>query len=572
MTVACGQEALEPFGIVQTYPAGTTWEDIDAQAIEALTLQHRVVVLRGLTPWSSKEEMVDHVRELGPLQSWQFGGIHDLKIDPSTENYLYTAHEVPLHWDGAFASECPRLLVFRCIEAGSGGGETVFFDTTRLLEQATDAEKQEWAGDVKLKTERKAYYGGTVVRKMIEPHPIDARPTLRFAEPVADLNPVEVEILGGQFYPPGARPKSSVEDLCKELRRPEFRYEHVWQEGDILIADNDALLHGRNAFENASGRRIWRANVLNRKRPWWQPLADSWRIRRPEFLNAEIPIILIPAALLAQDLRSLATWIFAEMVLLFWLLFMVGDVVNCYADRDTDRVYKTHLSEAVRRLGKHNIMMQLGVMGGLIAGLSLHLWLGQGRPYWIPLGTVLGGVMAALYSVGPAPMKESGAMQIGWYVIILFLGPMTFVSGVFVSWPEPHMMLVAASFGLLQAGTLLMNNAEDLKEDHHGRVRTASVALGRGRVLEVAVGCVVLGSVGVAGLLWPQTKVGYLAGLAFAASAGATQLWILKARRRCQNGSADEFDRVVKKANRWLPRFLMSNAWATLALALATRL
>ena len=39
-------------------------------------------------------------------------------------------------------------------------------------------------------------------------------------------------------------------------------YAHRWQTGDVVIADNFTLLHGRRAFEHGTVRDIRRVNVL----------------------------------------------------------------------------------------------------------------------------------------------------------------------------------------------------------------------------------------------------------------------------------------------------------------------
>jgi alpha-ketoglutarate-dependent taurine dioxygenase len=93
---------------------------------------------------------------------------------------------------------------------------------------------------------------------MIAPHPRSGEETLRFAEPVQDLNPVSLEIPGGT---PEQR-DALVAEMSKLLRKPEYLVAHRWRAGDVLIADNHALLHGRNAFVHAALRHIRRINIL----------------------------------------------------------------------------------------------------------------------------------------------------------------------------------------------------------------------------------------------------------------------------------------------------------------------
>jgi hypothetical protein len=117
-------------------------------------------------------------------------------------------------------------------------------------------------------------------------------------------------------------------------------------------------LHGRRAFTRGAPRHLYRVNVLDEDRRWWASLRAAWRVRRPEFFRAELPILLIPALLVAATPASLLSLAFLEGVLLFFLLFNVGDMVNCWFDKDIDLHRKTHLSEAISRLGSRSLLLQ----------------------------------------------------------------------------------------------------------------------------------------------------------------------------------------------------------------------
>ncbi len=78
-----------------------------------------------------------------------------------------------------------------------------------------------------------------------------------------------------------------------------------------IIADNHALLHGRNAFVHAAPRHIRRVNVHDPGRTLFDDVRAAIRIRRPEFMVAEIPILLAPALLLSARVEDLATPVFA---------------------------------------------------------------------------------------------------------------------------------------------------------------------------------------------------------------------------------------------------------------------
>jgi alpha-ketoglutarate-dependent taurine dioxygenase len=53
-----------------------------------------------------------------------------------------------------------------------------------------------------------------------------------------------------------------IAEMAALLRAPRNCAEHAWRAGDVLIADNHALLHGRKAFIDATRRHLRRVNIL----------------------------------------------------------------------------------------------------------------------------------------------------------------------------------------------------------------------------------------------------------------------------------------------------------------------
>jgi len=455
--------------LVRQLPEGTRFADLDPDELRGQVFTHRVVVLRGL----AAEGPVDwpaSVRRLGPLQPWPFGAVHEIKVDPEAENYLYTTHEVPLHWDGAFKGEIPGILAFQCHRAPpqGAGGETVFVDTVALWNAADEATRERLRrGRYRYTTEKKAHYGGTFTSDVVGRHPITGETVLRYAEPVDDLNPVAVEAL------------TEVGGLHELLHTPGARYQHAWRDGDVVLADNHALLHGRTAFVADAPRHLLRVNVLDDDGDWLTLVRDALRIRRLEFGLAELPIVLIPLGLLGpvDPVRA------AGVVAVLWLLYQAGDMANCLADREVDVAGKTALAEAIRRLGVRNVVAQIAASA--VVALGLAAWLGLD----IFAATVLGILLAVQYSLPPIQAKSRGLLQLPYSASILFVGPMLLVELALTGTMSLSMLAIAVAFGTMQQGALLINIVEDLREDTQHGLRTAGVVLGwRGSVWGALLG------------------------------------------------------------------------------------
>ena len=254
-------DQLSPFGIIVHAPApGANLSAIDTAYVTQLVEQNRVVILRGFSQLEL-DAFPNFCRKFGAILEWEFGSVNNLRVDPNAKNYLYTNHAVPFHWDGAFVSQAPHYIFFHCDVApiGESGGETLFCDTTRVLNHASAADLELWKKiRITYTTEKVVHYGGTFTSPMIVSHPINGTDVLRYAEPVTDLNPVTLTIDGLV----GMAHSEFIADMNARINDNSCCYEHPWLTGDVVIADNFTLLHARNAFKDGVVRNIRRVNVL----------------------------------------------------------------------------------------------------------------------------------------------------------------------------------------------------------------------------------------------------------------------------------------------------------------------
>lgn len=559
---------LAPFGVVAHFAPGTRLHEIDPVLLSDWVDAHRVVVLRGVDA-PSRAELVGAARRLGPLQPWSFGAIHEIQPKPRPDNYLYSRHAVPLHWDGAFAGRAPRLLFFHCLaSAEEAGGETVFVDTTRVLDR-TSADTRELYGQLSFtyETDHVAHYGGKFTAPLVDVHPRTHHAVLRFAEPVVDVNPVRVRAEG---LDPIAS-ANQIAALRKALAADDATLCHAWKAGDLLVADNHALLHGRRALEGAPDgtRHLRRINVLDEpKRTWRDDVRDSVRIRRPEFMVAEIPIFFVAALVSGLTGSTLASFRFAELFALFFLLFHFGDMANCLADRDLDAIYKTRLAEAVRGLGVRRVTTQIVMTAALAIALAVDLTLATGRP--LILGLVLLGLfLGHQYSFGPLRFKTRGVLQILALVLLIFVGPMWLVAEVLGA-GHTNLDLFFA-YGAMQQGTILINTAEDMPEDREAGIHTSAIQLGMRSTLLAALVLVVVGGAAVGLRLgMPLHAAGRLVALLpFVVGWG----WVAGDIAACFRAlrGADEATSLahVRKAARRMPIWITVTAWGALVAAWA---
>lgn len=216
-------------------------------------------------PRLSRDELLAYCRSAAtggedPLLHWGFGPLMDLRVDEASSNYLFSRERVPFHWDGVFF-EVPHVLVFQCLEAPEpgAGGETLFCRAEKLYAAIPRELRQRWAGaEITYTTEKLAHYGGEVTIPLFGTHPNKGTPVVRFAEAVTtEKNPVTTRVSGVS-----AR---DAEDLTRYLTEQiyaeAFCHVHTWRAGDLVLADNHSLLHGRRAFRKDAPRHIRRVQI-----------------------------------------------------------------------------------------------------------------------------------------------------------------------------------------------------------------------------------------------------------------------------------------------------------------------
>ncbi len=254
-------QQLSPFGLVaRSTSPGTDLTVVPTSLLKQWIDEHRFVVLKGFAPLDGPA-LPDFCRRLGDLLEWEFGAVNDLRVDPEAKNYLYTNRAVPFHWDGAFLPRSPHYIFFHCDLApdAQSGGETLFCDTIQLLAHAPIERQKLWEHVViTYTTEKIVHYGGSFSSPLLASHPTLGTRVLRYAEPVEDLNPVQLKIAGiSEEQQP-----EFLADMHRRLNDENCCYAHQWESGDVVIADNHALLHGRRAFANQTRRHIRRVNIL----------------------------------------------------------------------------------------------------------------------------------------------------------------------------------------------------------------------------------------------------------------------------------------------------------------------
>lgn len=197
---------------------------------------------------------------IGIIRDNNFGRIWNVRVEPGSGSNAYTALELAPHVDLATREYQPGLQILHCVENTAPGGRAMMIDGFRVAED--------------LRTEAPAaFHLLTTVPWHMSNRAADS--DYRWNSPAIVLDQAgQVAEIRSIYFLRGPLnvPFDLVEDLYaadrllhEKLLDPRYRMLFDYRPGDLMLFDNRRILHGREAFDAAEGRRWLRGCYLERE-------------------------------------------------------------------------------------------------------------------------------------------------------------------------------------------------------------------------------------------------------------------------------------------------------------------
>jgi L-tyrosine isonitrile desaturase/decarboxylase len=271
---------LKPFGaLVEPKTAKTNVRDLDTEDLRRLFRENQLVLLRGFTTFQNPEEFANYCDAWGEVSLWPFGKVLELIQQENPEDHIFDNSYIPFHWDGMYRPQIPEYQIFHCVKAPlpGQGGATTFSNTVLALKFAPSEVKELWSKVTGAYQRKMEFYSSKTLSPIITKHPYRDVSVIRYNEPPSEdrghfVNPPNLEFTGIDNEELATFHRS----LEEALYSPKNFYAHEWQSGDIVIADNFSLLHGRERFASKSPRHIQRVHVLSNP-PFANPGLESYQ-------------------------------------------------------------------------------------------------------------------------------------------------------------------------------------------------------------------------------------------------------------------------------------------------------
>lgn len=258
---------IYPFGLlIEPNSLADEVNDLDVEELRKLFQKEHLIALRGFCAFRGTEDFSEYCERWGEISIWPFGKVLELVEHENPEDHIFDNNYVPLHWDGMYRQQIPEYQIFRCVQAplSGQGGRTTFSNTILALKHASSELKAVWSKVTGIYKRKMEFYDSKTVSPIITEHPREGFSVIRYNEPPSEdkghfINPPDLEFTGLN--------KTELEmfrrNLKASLYAPTNFYAHEWQTGDVVIADNFSLLHGREEFESKAPRHIQRVHVLS---------------------------------------------------------------------------------------------------------------------------------------------------------------------------------------------------------------------------------------------------------------------------------------------------------------------
>src|SRR5215208_3396292 len=204
-------------------------------------------------------------------------------------------------------------------------------------------------------------------------------------------------------------------------------------------------------------------------------------VSRVEFMVMGIPVIALSALLAASrpdDLMGDGAVRLGLLATLWYLAYWICSQVNCLADYELDKTYKSRLPRAIDILkGPRIIWVMIAVEIVVASAIVVYLAITDSRLGLVVLW-VVGLFLVGAYSLEPLRFKRRGFLNLVTLALILYFLPALYIYYAMAPQMKILPLLALLGFSTQMIGLLLVNQIEDYHEDKQMNVLTSTVRWG----------------------------------------------------------------------------------------------
>lgn len=237
------------------------------------TLRFGVTVVSGVP--AQEGAGLELARRVGFLRQTNFGVSFQVRTKPDPNNLAYTALALPLHTDLPNQELPPGIQFLHCIANDAEGGGSVLADGIALAEALRAEDPEAFALLSEVAIPFRFHDRTDDIRSRQRVINLDDRGSvheIKWSSHLRDVFDMDPRGMAG-FY-------RACRAFARRVADPAFHVRLRLGAGDCLVFDNRRILHGRDAFDPASGGRhlegcyVDRGEFLSRIRMLARALGD----------------------------------------------------------------------------------------------------------------------------------------------------------------------------------------------------------------------------------------------------------------------------------------------------------
>lgn len=208
-------------------------------------------------------------------------------------------------------------------------------------------------------------------------------------------------------------------------------------------------------------------------------IRDILIVSRYEFMFGGIFFLFVVSALASSTWSRLSDNLFLIFCgsILWYLSHMIGSQVNCISDYEFDRKNKSHLSDAVDRLGHKTIWIFIHIESLLSLVVTFYMvWL-TAQPV-LTILWLIGYAITMGYSLEPVRFKRRGLLNPLSLLMVLYVLPVSYGYLTLKYDADILIIVLLATVGFQMLSLIIMNALEDVPEDNSHDIKTPFVLYG----------------------------------------------------------------------------------------------
>ncbi|MEE9414204.1 MAG: TauD/TfdA family dioxygenase [Acidimicrobiales bacterium] len=183
----------------------------------------------------------------GYVRNTNYGELFDVRVEPNPANLAFTSFEVGMHTDNPYRDPVPGLQLLHCLVNDSDGGESQLADGFAVANQMRRVQPAAFQLLLETPVDFRFYQAG--VADLRHRSPLITMMDETFTEIRYNSRSVQAfDLAVGEmeaFY-------DAYRIFGRALHEPSARIEFRLEAGQLMIFDNQRVLHGRSAYEQGT--------------------------------------------------------------------------------------------------------------------------------------------------------------------------------------------------------------------------------------------------------------------------------------------------------------------------------